>query len=784
MGWFMIKNDFKRNKVINLTLLLFIIFSASLAVSSVLTAEQTITSISKLYDIAQPPHFVQMHKGEIDQKEIDEFMTGYEDVVYWQTNKMIDVYGESIKIVGKNDIYSLSDLRLDIGLVMQNEERDLLLNSEHEKVIIHEGEVGIPVLLREMYGIEIGDQVILTSNDLNKEFVVKEFILDSMMNSTMTSSTRILLSDEDYHMLEGKVGEYEYLIETYFTDLNEASNFQTEYENAGLPQNGQAVTYTIIFILSALTDIVVVFVLLLVSILLIFTSFICIKYTIMAALEEEFAEIGTMKAIGLPFVEIRNLYLYKYRAITLVGVVLGYILALLINNVFTKHISATFGSMRLSVFTFIVSLVVSFFVYLLMDYYCKKVLKKLKKVTVVDALVIGDGFGKEKGLIKDGLHKHKKLAINYLMGIHEIFFKFRNWMIVFSVVLIAVLMILIPINLLNTFEAPEFITYMGSSLEDILIEVENGMNLESNYVTVKEVLDSDTEIQNYYEYRRISVQTIDLENELMNLHIDSGSNSGNELQYLSGTAPKGDNEIAISYLNANKIGKGSGNKIVLFFNNEEKEFIISGIYQDVTSGGYTAKSRHDFSGLPTEKYTFSVNLKDNEIVAKKVSEWSGIIGAGVSIDPMEEFINQTLGGVVEQLKNIVAVIVVVGACIAMLITVLFLRLRLAKDLSEIAVLKSIGFSERDVKQQYIIKIGYVALTGILGGIILTNLLGERIINLALSIAGIGIKSVELISNPIIQYIICPLLLLSLILLVTRIVMRTIKNYNIISIIKE
>ncbi|MEW9124387.1 MAG: ABC transporter permease, partial [Thermotaleaceae bacterium] len=452
MGWFMIKNDFKRNKVINLTLLLFIIFSASLAVSSVLTAEQTITSISKLYDIAQPPHFVQMHKGEIDQKEIDEFMTGYEDVVYWQTNKMIDVYGESIKIVGKNDIYSLSDLRLDIGLVMQNEERDLLLNSEHEKVIIHEGEVGIPILLREMYGIEIGDQVILTSNDLNKEFVVKEFILDSMMNSTMTSSTRILLSDEDYHMLEGKVGEYEYLIETYFTDLNEASNFQTEYENAGLPQNGQAVTYTIIFILSALTDIVVVFVLLLVSILLIFTSFICIKYTIMAALEEEFAEIGTMKAIGLPFVEIRNLYLYKYRAITLVGVVLGYILALLINNVFTKHISATFGSMRLSVFTFIVYLVVSFFVYLLMDYYCKKVLKKLKKVTVVDALVIGDGFGKEKGLIKDGLHKHKKLAINYLMGIHEIFFKFRNWMIVFSVVLIAVLMILIPINLLNTFE--------------------------------------------------------------------------------------------------------------------------------------------------------------------------------------------------------------------------------------------------------------------------------------------------------------------------------------------
>lgn len=784
MNWLIVKNDFRRNKVINLALLLFMMFSAALAVLSVVMAVQTFTSISELYKTAQPPHFLQMHKGEINQEKINEFMSDYKGITYWQTVTMIDVYGESLTVVGKEHTYNLSDCRLDIGLVKQNETRDLLLNSEHKKVTIHEGEMGIPVLLKEMYDMKIGEHVILNCNDVSKEFVIKEFILDSQMNSTMASSTRILLSYEDFKQLEGKVGENEYLIEAYFTNSKEASDFQTAYENAGLPQNGQAVTYAIIFLLSALTDIITVFVLFLVSILLIIVAFICVKFTIMASLEEEIGEIGTMKAIGLTYADIRNLYLNKYRALAMAGVIAGYILALLISGVFTKHISAAFGNMRMSALAVILSLVASCLVFLFINYYCKKILKRIKKVTVVDALVSGNAFEKDKGGIKDGLYKSKKLSVNWLMGIREVFYKFKNWIIVFAVALIAVLMILVPVNLMNTFEAPEFITYMGSSLEDILIEVENGENLETSYANVKQVLENDDAIKNYYEYRRVRVQTADAEDKLMNLHIDCGDNSGNELKYLSGKAPEEANEIAISYLNANEIGKDAGDTMVLFFDDKKNEFVISGIYQDVTSGGYTAKSKYDFSGLAAEKYTLSVNLKSNAEVGKKADEWSEILGAGVTVDPMKEFINQTLGGVVKQLRTVVFAIVIIGACLAMLITVLFLKLRLAKDLSEIAVLKAVGFSEHDIKQQYMIKIGCVSITGILAGIILTNVLGEKIVNAGLSIAGIGIKKVELIVSPVIEYIMCPLFLLVLILFVTWIVMRTIKKYNIISIINE
>lgn len=770
--------------MINMALFLFMMFSAGLAVLSAITAVQTFTSISELYKMAQPPHFVQMHKGEMDQGKIDKFMSGYEGIDYWQTSTMIDVYGENLSVSGNGGTYDLSDCRLDIGIVKQNETKDLLLNSNHEKVNIHKGEMGIPVLLKEMYGMEIGDHVILNNNGIRLEFEIKEVILDSMMNSTMTSSTRILISDEDFDALEGKVGENEYLIEAYFTNSKEATDFQTVYENAELPQNGQAITYTIIFILSALTDIITVFVLLLASLLITLVSFICVKFTIMAALEEEMGEIGTMKAIGLTFADIRSLYLNKYRALALAGVIAGYILALLISSTVTKHISTTFGSMRLSPLAVILSIVAGCLVFMLVNYYCKRVLKKLKKVTVVSALVNGKGLEKDKGSIKDGLHKSNKLSVDWLMGLREVFYKFKNWIIVFTVVMIAVLMVLIPVKLMNTMEAPEFITYMGSSLEDILIEVENGENLEENYGKVRQTLKNDNTIENYYEYRRVRVQTTDMEGELINLHIDCGDNAGNELQYLNGKAPEGKNEIAISYLNADKIGKSAGDIIILFFDYKEQEFLISGIYQDVTSGGYTAKSKYDFAGLNAEKYSFSVNLKNNTEAGDKADIWTRILGEGVTVDPMGEFINQTLGGVVKQLKSMVFAIVIIGAVLAMLITILFLKLRLAKDLSEIAVLKALGFSENDIKQQYMIKIGCVSLIGILAGIIITDVLGEKIVNAALSVAGIGIKKVELIASPVIEYILCPLLLIGLILFVTWNVVKMIKKYNIITIINE
>lgn len=112
------------------------------------------------------------------------------------------------------------------------------------------------------------------------------------------------------------------------------------------------------------------------------------------------------------------------------------------------------------------------------------------------------------------------------------------------------------------------------------------------------------------------------------------------------------------------------------------------------------------------------------------------------------------------------------------------QLRLAKEVADIAVLKAIGFSYQDIKIQYLIKMGTVSFAGIGIGMIAADWLGEPMVNGALSLANIGVKKVDLIVNPIVGYLLCPILLFLLTLLVTLFVLKGLKNINVFSAINR
>jgi putative ABC transport system permease protein len=756
--------------------------AAGLVVAAAIVVTQLITSMTGMYKTAKPPHFLQMHTGEINQTAIDQFNASYPGVTAWQTVPMIDVYGDELKVYGEDE-FDLSDCRLDISLVKQNKEYDLLLDENRNALNMNKGEIGIPVILLDSYNIKLGDKVVLTSKGVTREFKAAAFVHDAQMNSTLASSTRMLISDEDFEELFGNAGRNEYLIETYFTDKSMASDFQTAYQKAGLPQDGQAVTYTVIFLLSAFRDIMMAMVLVLVSVLLVMVALMCIKYTVMAALEDEIVEIGTMKAIGMSYRDIRNLYLAKYKMMAAAGIVMGYVLALLLSNVFTAHVSSAFGKQPVSILTISLPVAVCVLVYFITNHYCKRILKKLKKITVVDALVTLKGFGKKEH-VKDGLHRSKKLAVNLLMSVRETLHNFGGYTIVFMVMLIVSGIMIVPMNILNTMKSREFISYMGSSMDDILIEIDSGENLKGRYENIKKLLNEDADIKEFKEFGRVRVETINSENKWMNLDVDCGNDSGKELKYLDGRAPSAENEIALSKLNADEMGKKTGDTAMLKYNGTEKRFVVSGIYQDVTSGGKTAKAVYNFPGAHAGKYQFAVNLTDEADPKVKASKWSDKMGGGYDIEPMKEFINQILGGVTRQVEVAAAAVMVIGLLLSALIVVLFMKLRLAKDAAQIAAMKAIGFTNSDVRKQYLYKIGMVSIAGILAGTIVSNMLGESIVSAAMSMMGLGISKITFIINPWTAFILLPLVLLGAVAGMTWFSAGQIQEYNIISLINE
>ena len=112
-----------------------------------------------------------------------------------------------------------------------------------------------------------------------------------------------------------------------FVALLEPSFRATITELLTEDEYAKAITYTMIFLLRALTDLMMAMVFILTGVLLIAIAVVCLRYVVLAQLEDDMREIGTMKAIGIPQKGICRLYLGKIRILMASGCVTGYALA-------------------------------------------------------------------------------------------------------------------------------------------------------------------------------------------------------------------------------------------------------------------------------------------------------------------------------------------------------------------------------------------------------------------------------------------------------------------------
>lgn len=751
----LLKNDIRKNPGSNLSVLFFVALSVSVTAAVVLMLVQLFSSITSLYEEACPPHFLQLHKGEFSQQEIDSFNESYQGITDWQTVSMITAYGDQVTVEGK-ETFSLADCRIDLSLVKQNEEKDLLLDKNRKKIQLSDGEIGVPVILLETYPFAIGDTIRIRQETGEREFRVAAFVYDAQMNSTMCSSTRFLLSDSDFDELFETAGETEYIVEAWFEDKGQAPDYQSAYEQAGLPQNGQAVTYTMIFLLSAMTDIMMAMVFLLVGALLILIAFLCMKYTMMASFEEELTEIGTMKALGIPYRSIQRLYLGKMSLLMGAGTLLGFFVAFPGTFLLNSHMNRTFGKQSLSSWAVLAAIVSCILLFLLFLCFCRRILKKLKKVTVTDALVTQEGFHKGRKL-HGRIYGNGRLPVNLKLGCYMLRNSCSQYAVVFLVLFATALFVLIPQNLTNTMQERDFCSYMGSSVHDVMIEVEQGENVTTRFEKMMEMLSKESGVS-VQSTRRVVLKTEDAEGNCMNIHADCGEGSGDGLHYLKGKAPAGENEIALSLLLSEELGKTQGDSLTLLQSTGTKPMIVCGIYQDVTSGGMTAKAASPFSEEEAIQYTIYVDMQKELPKEALVEQWQKEAGNDAVIEFMETFVKQTVGGVALQIEKASYFAFAIGVLLIVLIIRLFMRLRIAGETIQIAYKRALGISLSDVKKQELYPVLIAALLGILSGTVTANLFGHILAGTFLSILGIGIREIQLTPDIFLSWMMIPLIL--------------------------
>lgn len=756
MYYKIIRNDISKSKAITLTTMIFVAAAAMLVSLAAILVVNLSGSIDTLMTRAKTPHFMQMHSGEIDTARLTAFAEQNGNVDEFQVLEFLNFDGAQIVIDGK----SLANNVQDNGLSIQSEKFDYLLNLDSNVINVSDGELYVPICYMKDNTAKVGDKAVISG----KEFTVAGFLRDSQMNSTLSSSKRFLVTEKDYLEIKS-LGSMEYLIEFRLKDFSGLGAFETAYTSAGLEANGPTITYGLFKMINAISDGLMIAVILLVSVLVVGITFMCIRFTLLAKIEDDYREIGVMKAIGLRVSDIKKIYFQKYAAIAAVGCILGFALSFVFRGMLLENIRLYMGQSENSSFALLFGIIGVLLVFLAIIAYVSGVLKRFRKISAAQAIRFGisqEKYSSAKHLI---LSKNRLFDTNIFLGVKDVLARKSLYATMLAVLVISAFIIIVPQNLHNTISSKSFISYMGIGNYDLRVDIQQTDNISEKGAEIKQAMISDSEISKYVVLTTKTFNVKMEEGSDERIKIELGDHSIFPIEYSKGRAPAAEDELALSAINANELGKKVGDTIILLIEGKEKNLTVCGIYSDVTNGGKTAKAVFTDNSADIMWSVIGAELADKSLVGGKVSEYADRFEFA-KISDIDEYITQTFGSTISSVGKASYAAIAVALMITVLITLLFMKMLVAKDRYSIAVLKAFGFTNSDIKVQYVTRSVFILIVGIVLGTLLANTLGEVLAGMLIS--SFGASSFKFVVNPLSAYLLSPLMMVCSVLIATMI----------------
>ena len=742
-----IQRDIAGNKAVSFLTVLFITAAAMLLSLAGILVTNLFGSIDRLMADAKTPHFMQMHTGDVDFEELEAFAEGNSAVEDFQVLEFLNVGGEKIRL-GEN---SLALSVQDNGFSVQSSRFDFLLDENNRPAQPKDGELWVPVCYNRDYTVQAGDKAVING----KTFVVTGFVRDSQMNSTLASSKRFVVSAGDYAQLK-EVGSVEYLIEFRLKDLSDLSEFESAYSASQMPANGPTLSWPLFRMISAVSDGIMIAVILLVSVIVILIALLCIRFTLLAKIEDDYREIEVMKAVGIRVSDIQSIYLAVYAVLAAAGCIMGFLLSLALRGPLQESIRANLGESGNDGLSFLLGMAGTLLLFFFILFFIRRILKRFRRISPVQAIRQGSEQENVRGGKSLRLSKNRWLSANLFLAVKDIAARKRLYLTMLFVIILACFIMVVPQNLYHTISDSSFVTYLGVGRCDLRMDIQQTEELEEKAGSVGEYLKRDSAVETYAVF---VTELFDQEQEdgtTEQIKVELGNHGAFPLQYVDGKLPSRDSDIALSVLYAEEMDKKVGDKMILLTDKGEKQLTVCGIYSDITNGGKTAKAAFQPGTREAAWSTICVNLKQPGMLAEKTEEYSRKFPYA-KVSGMEDYVTQTFGQTLRAVRTASVGAGFVAVVVTLLVILLFMKLLTAKDRYSIAVLKSVGFTGSDISRQYIWRSVLVVILGILLGSVLAGTLGERIAGAAIS--SLGAAAFQFTEDPLSSFVLSPVVLL-------------------------
>lgn len=730
----LIKSSLTKNRLVSAFVAAFLVLSAALISGALVLTLGVFGSVDRFMESARTPHFMQMHLGSLDKARMQTFVDGRKDVVAWEAIEYLNVENAQLRFNGQ----TLETEIQQNGFVTQSEQMDFLLSPEGEVIQPEPGEIYVPNFYESKYDLKPGDQISVSTGDGEMVFTMVGAFRDSQMNSTLASSKRLLISDEDYTELLRREGTApEHLLSFRLNSPAEAASFETDYFTAKLESNGPSLTWSLFRLVNSLNDGITVMLLIMMSFIILLIAFLCIRYTLLATMEEDLREIGVMKALGVRNTLISSIYLGKYRVLLGGGAATGFIVSLLARNAILANVQRNMGEVNNPVLGVVAGAIGALLLYGLSMLYVRRVLKRLRQITPLRALQGDAGLNSARRRPRFILRPTVGNAVNLKLAWANIRRTPSQHLTILAVACLITLALLVPFRFGSTVRSADFVTYMGIGQYDLRIDLLGRSDARPEADSITAALDGDDRIKRVEIYTQEIETAITASGEASPLRIDYGDPAAFPLRYGAGRAPQSVAEIGLSKINAERFGVSVGDAITVLGSEGEVKFTVSGTYQDVTNGGKTAKALPGPT-MDAEQPDMMVAIEAAE--GAKLDDIQATItqaAGGVQVIDTGLYVQQMMGDMIRVMETIAWVFAGVTIVIAALMAGLSIRLMQVQERRANALQGALGFTSRHLRSQYLVRIMLMMAVGVALGIVLATPVGNLIGNAVFSTVGMS-----------------------------------------------
>jgi len=755
-----LKKDLKRKKSMNIILFLFIVLCTTFMAGSVNNLLTTMNALDYFQMKSNTSDYLMIAK---ENEAINHWIQTSQHIISSEKDNGIIVNEDDLLI--QNGTYKASGTT---ALVKIPETYNLILDALNQPITaMKSGEIAISYTEAQNNNLGIGDTITISLGDKEKILTVTQIIKDMAFGSAYMGFTRLLISAEDFTFFEESeevmICQLYSIMSEDTTALEKDLNRQSFSVISNFDRNMLRNVY--------LMEMMIAAILIIVSICLIIIAIVMLHFTIAFTLQEDYKEIGIMKAIGLKNAGIKGLYIIKYFFLAVIGAVVGIFLSIPLGNMMTESISNSMA-MESAAGNLYINVVCGALVVLLVITFCYISAGKLGKFTAMQAIRSGSGGERyqSKGIYQ--LRKHRKVPVVLQMAINDILSHFRSYIVMVIIFVLGTLLIILPLNAANTLRSEDAVEYFGIARSDVYIsnfkENDYMEKASLNYVLEDiEALENlyregGVDITLYVEYgfmAKVYVEDPNSSSTFLGLQAQN-FDASNYNMYIDGAAPMLANEIAMTELSMEKLGVSIGDSVSIMIGDTTLSYIVTGSYQSMNMMGeglrFSSVAETNFqytSGI----YSLQGNFADRTDIDGQIRKLKELT-PDYTIKTPFEYISTNMGATMDTLDSLISMIIVVVLFINCLITVLMTRTFIIRDIGEIALLKSIGFTDRAAKIWQTLRVIIVLVISITLGILLSNLLNPIVFKYTFGIMGADKVQPHIIAMEV--YLFYPLLLLA------------------------